>query len=410
VRIAAFLDEVIALRLRQVDTVGEQLLAKAQDAFVDTYACMLAAADHPTVDAVAASALAMDLGGALRCPLRNEQLNALGYALVGGTQAHALDFDDNYIPAVTHASATLVPALSALALVRRASGADVLRAYVFGLEIQGLLGRLINPRHYAIGWHNTATLGTLGVAAACAALMGSGPALTAEALRIATSLCGGAKSQLGSPMKPTHAGLAAMHGLMAARMAEAGMRGSADVFDGPWGFPAMMSHGSAPAPDAVRELHDLIQTAPWLIESDGLAAKRFPCCGSTHRSLDGIEALMREHALAIEDIVSVDLLVPQSNADNLRFERPTTPNEARFSMHYCAAALMVRGRVSLEDFEPAAVADPAVTGMLPLVHMRAHATLPPDGASIWSQPAVTTLGLTDGRTLSVSVDEPIGCR
>jgi len=350
----------------------------------------------------------MGMAGDLHVPSRKDRLNALGYALVGGTQAHALDFDDNYIPAITHASATLVPALSALALESAQGGDDVLRAYIFGLELQGLLGRIMNPRHYSIGWHNTSTLGPIGVASACAVLLGGDAAMVFRAMQIACSLAGGSKAQFGSPMKPTHAGLAAMHGLMAARMAQTGMAGSPDAFDGPWGLPAIMGHGEVPDPATVATRHKALEPAPWLIVSDGLAAKRFPCCGSTHRSLDGIEALMQQHRLAPDDIVAIDLVVPRSNADNLRFDRPATPDEARFSMHYCAAALVARGRLGLDDFEHGAIGDASVTRLLPLITMSTHPTLSEAGASIWSQPATTTMRLRNGETLTTSVDEPIG--
>jgi 2-methylcitrate dehydratase PrpD len=53
-------------------------------------------------------------------------------ALVNGTAAHALDFDDNFDPAKAHATAVLVPAILALAEQEAASGAACIDAYVAG--------------------------------------------------------------------------------------------------------------------------------------------------------------------------------------------------------------------------------------------------------------------------------------
>uniref|UniRef100_UPI0013D468A2 MmgE/PrpD family protein n=1 Tax=Klebsiella pneumoniae TaxID=573 RepID=UPI0013D468A2 len=73
--------------------------------------------------------------------------------LVNGTAAHALDFDDNFAPALTHATAVLVPALLALAEDEGLSGAAIVDAYCVGLELQARIGRLMLPRHYELGWH-----------------------------------------------------------------------------------------------------------------------------------------------------------------------------------------------------------------------------------------------------------------
>ena len=92
-------------------------------------------------------------------------------ALVNGTAAHALDFDDNFDPAKAHATAVLVPAILALAEQEGASGRACLDAYVAGLQILGRVGQGVNPAHRNRGWHATATVGAIGAAAACARLL-----------------------------------------------------------------------------------------------------------------------------------------------------------------------------------------------------------------------------------------------
>ena len=92
-------------------------------------------------------------------------------ALVNGTAAHALDYDDNFRPGITHASAVLVPALLAVAHGRAANGRSFVDAYLVGLETQAIVGRGINPAHYTLGWHATSTVGAIGTAAGTAWLM-----------------------------------------------------------------------------------------------------------------------------------------------------------------------------------------------------------------------------------------------
>ena len=137
-------------------------------------------------------------------------------ALVNGTAAHALDFDDNFDPAKAHATAVLAPAILALAETEGASGRACLDAYVAGLQILGRVGQGVNPAHRNRGWHATATVGAIGAAAACARLLRLDARAAGYALSIATSMAGGFMSQFGTMTKPLHAGLAAKAGVMAA--------------------------------------------------------------------------------------------------------------------------------------------------------------------------------------------------
>ena len=97
-----------------------------------------------------------------------EETRALDAAFANGISANVLDYDDCTENLGGHPSAPILPALLALAEERRASGRDVLTAYVAGFELETALGRGVNFHHYEKGWHPTATLGVFGAAAACA--------------------------------------------------------------------------------------------------------------------------------------------------------------------------------------------------------------------------------------------------
>src|SRR5205814_8303104 len=104
-----------------------------------------------------------------------------------------------------------------------ASGRTLLDAYIVGFEIEGRLGRTMNPSHYGRGWHCTSTLGTIGAAAAASRLLGLDVDRTGHALAIAASEASGLKENFGTMVKPLHAGLAARNGVLAAQLARAGM-------------------------------------------------------------------------------------------------------------------------------------------------------------------------------------------
>src|SRR5439155_24192365 len=107
--------------------------------------------------------------------------SATGAALANGTAAHAHDFDDMCFVSLAHPSAPLVAAGLAVAELAAVTGRALLEAYVIGFEIEARLGRAMNPRHYQRGWHCTATLGTIGAAAAASRLLRLNPEVSGHA-------------------------------------------------------------------------------------------------------------------------------------------------------------------------------------------------------------------------------------
>src|SRR5205814_1903781 len=148
-------------------------------------------------------------------------------ALVNGTAAHALDFDDVSNSLGGHPSAPILPAIFALGEVldrpeKPVGGRDFITAYVAGFETETRIARGVHFHHYEKGWHPTATLGVFGAAAASCHLLGLDRAKTAQALAIAASLASGIKANFGTMTKPLHVGHTARNGLFAALLARDG--------------------------------------------------------------------------------------------------------------------------------------------------------------------------------------------
>src|SRR5690606_16626123 len=111
----------------RAEGIGE-LADDAARRVLDALGNGLAALDTPAAAAVRAVAAewsgrpeATALGSSERHP-------AASAALVNGTLAHALDFDDTHLPSVLHPSASVVPAALAVAEASGASGASLLAA------------------------------------------------------------------------------------------------------------------------------------------------------------------------------------------------------------------------------------------------------------------------------------------
>jgi 2-methylcitrate dehydratase PrpD len=356
----------------------------------DAIGCILAGAAEETPRRVA-KAVTRWGGGSARVIGGGQALAAPWAALVNGAAAHVLDYDDTFAPLAGHATAVLVPAILALGEEAGATGPDLLDALVVGLEVMASVGRGVNPRHYALGWHATATIGAVGAAGACARLLGLPALPTRDALSLAVSMAAGTRMQLGAMAKSVHAGLAAKSGVLAAAMAAEGVGGAAEALEGPWRFAEIFAGRPAPA-GAFDPPGD---NAPLAIAADGISFKAYPTCAATHLSLDGLLALREEAGFDAADVEAIDTELPMVLRRNLMHPRPTTGMEARFSMEYCLATATTQGRLGLADFEGEAIHRAPIRALMARITM--HGLPEPEG----EPPPDTSVAvkLRDGRVL-----------
>jgi 2-methylcitrate dehydratase PrpD len=383
---------------------GDTARARALVAVLDTVGCMLAGARDPAV--VAASTLVPEMpSGTASSVAHAHGVSAAWAALVNGCAAHALDFDDNFFPAITHASAVLVPALFALAEECSAAPTVILDAYIVGLEVQAHIGKLVNPSHYESGWHATSTIGTIGAAAACARLLGLNADAVQNAISMGFSFAGGSKRQFGTMVKPLHAGMAAMHGVMAARLAAAGMSAYGDVLQGRWSFEELFNGYG----DYGMSVPELFPDAPLAIDEYGLVAKLYPSCMSTHLAIDGLLALHKRTSINPAAIKAIDIYMPPFMIENLRYVEPRNEMEARFSMNYCAALAIAEGLPRLSHFTHDAIFAAGPRQLLPLVRMHIREPSLEAAKLPWGGDALVKVTLRSGVVLESVSAYPKGC-
>ncbi|HEY3243309.1 MAG TPA: MmgE/PrpD family protein [Phycisphaerae bacterium] len=371
---------------------------RAAIAVCDTVGVILAGAPEPASNIVRATIVA-DSRGECRVLGTADRAGANDAAMANGVAAHAHDYDDMCFVSLAHPSCALVPAALAAAELAGAPGGTVLEAYIVGFEIECRLGLVMNPRHYhERGWHCTSSIGTLGAAAAAARVLGLDASATAHALGIAASAACGLKENIGSMVKPLHAGMAARNGVMAARLAQAGFVASEQAIDGPQGYLAAMD-SQRPASALIDLIADL--GTRWEILDTGITVKLYPSCAATHPPLDVLLGLKRRHGFTAEDVAAIDVEVDSMTPRLLIHSRPSTALEAKFSMPFCAAAAMVFGHPTIDTFDVAKIRDPRVQKLLPLVTLRANPVF--DAAAPLSQ-ANVTVRLKDGRSWADRAD------
>ncbi len=290
-------------------------------------------------------------------------------ALVNGVAAHVLDYDDVSLDG--HPSAVLVPAILAQGEASGSSGAEMLTAYIAGFEVWAeLLLREGVPLHRK-GWHPTTVLGTVGAAAACAKLRGLDAKGVATAMAIAASMSSGLVANFGTMTKSFQVGRAGQSGVIAARLAQAGLTASLDALEHPAGLLMALS------PDGKPELDRPFSAAykEWHILGHGLNIKRYPICYATHRSIDAALDLIQRYDLAPGQVDRIHVSTGKTQLLMLRNSAPQTGLEAKFSMQFAMAAALVARHVGLQELTDDFVRRPEVQALFPRVFLEGTAVI-----------------------------------
>ncbi|NKQ54480.1 MmgE/PrpD family protein [Amycolatopsis sp. K13G38] len=361
--------------------------------------------------AAAVGALVREWGGSGRATAigTGDRLPEPSAALVNGTLAHSLDFDDTHLPSVLHPSASVVPAALAVAEARGASGAALLDAIGVGVEITVRLGmagydeELGNSVFFERGLHATAICGALGAAVACAMLSDVDEEGIADTLGIASSMGSGLleANRTGGTVKRVHCGWAAHAAVTAAGMARHGITGPPTVLEGRFGLLQAFCGEQTDVDAIVNGLGER-----W--ELPGIFFKPYPCNHFTHAGIDAARRLREQ--VDVSDIESLELGAPTAVLRTIGEPRedkihPRSGYHAAFSGPYTVAAGLLGGGglgVFHDDFTDEAAASPQRLALAAKVHC-----VPDDRCDeIFPHqfPAVLRARLSDGRTLEERVD------
>ncbi|MDP6343703.1 MAG: MmgE/PrpD family protein, partial [Alphaproteobacteria bacterium] len=273
-------------------------LSAAKHGIIDTVAVTLAGIGEPCARIALGTAGIAQAPGPCLVFGTEVRTSALDATFVNGVASHALDYDDFSGAFGGHQSVPILPALFALAEARQLSGPELLLSYLVGVEVEIRLARCVHYHHYDKGWHPTATLGTVGAAAAAGHLLVLDADGLTMALAIAPSLSAGLKANFGTMTKPLHVGQCGRNGLLAALLAEGGFDANPEVMEHHQGFFNVFNGPDRfdPAP----LLEDW--RPPFEIEAPTIALKQFPCCGSTHPAIALMLALAREEDIAADQV------------------------------------------------------------------------------------------------------------
>ena len=329
--------------------IPERVLGEGRRSLLNMFATALAGSGEPAID-IAASVLT-PFAGPATCGVigRPERTDLPTAAFLNAASANIFDFDDTHPGTIIHPTAPVAPVLLALAETRPVTGAELLRAFIVGAEVECRLGLAVSPDHYARGWHITSTCGVVGAAVAASVVLRLDERQTGWAIANACGQSAGMVETLGTMTKSLSVGNAARGGLMAALLAQKGFSGP----DAPLTGQRGILHLYADTPRAVALSQDL--GTRWDFADN--TYKPYPVGVVLNPVIDAA-AELRKDGVALTDIADITLrghpLLRQ------RADRPdvATGREAQVSAQH-AFAVALSGEVGLADFT-----DDAVTGTL----------------------------------------------
>jgi 2-methylcitrate dehydratase PrpD len=297
---------------------------------------------------------------------RSGRYPAASAALMNGTLAHSLDYDDTHLPSVLHPSAAVVPAALAVAEAFGATGRDLLCAVAAGDELVVRVGMagydpaLGNSIFFEKGLHATSIAGTLGAALAAAMVYGLGEEEIGHSVAISASMGAGIieANRTGGTVKRVHCGWAAHAGVIAAELAMQGLTGPPTVFEGRFGFLQAYLDDKADTQALTRGFGQ-----DW--ELARVFFKPYPANHFTHAGIDAAIRL-RQEGLDIGEIEEIELGVERPVLRTIaqpedEKAKPRTGYGAQFSGPFTVATALVGGGglgVSLDDFTDEEVKDP----------------------------------------------------
>ena len=335
------------------------------------------------------------LGTDLRAPARFA-------AFANGVAIHADDYDDTQLAAavdrvyglLTHPTAPVLPPVLAIGQRKKLDGAAVLTAYLVGVEVATKICEAIDPRHYDAGFHSTGTAGTIGAGAAASRALGLSAEQTAIALAISASQAAGLRENFGSMTKPFHAGRAADSGVLAADLAERGFTAAPNILEAKRGFFNAAGGGYDPLAIEGR------LGKPWTFEEPGVSIKPYPSGSLTHPGMGAFYSLILREDLRADQVKRIVVGTNRHMPNALIHHQPHDELQAKFSMEFCLAILLLERKAGLPQFTDEVVSRRDVKEVIGLVDFDVDPQA--EAAGYNKMTTRITVEMRDGRKLTTS--------
>ena len=388
-------DFTLGLSLAQIPS---NICVRAKHLVLDAIGCAFAARREEFAGKIAGSVARLAgpgprgiIGSRERLPLRDA-------AVVNGMLLHGLDYDDTHAAGVIHLTVSVFPAALGMAAHLDASGAQLLSAYIAGVESGARIASVVKGAFHQVGHHPTGLVGAFASTLAAGQLLKLSHERLVSAQGIVLSFASGNLQFLedGSWTKRLHPGWAAACGITAASLAQDDIPSPREAYEGRFGL--YRSH----LPPALLEGCDFSLGSAALgqtWELENVAVKPFPACHLLHGCADAAIALHRQ-GIDLDRVRSIRAFVPEGAIKAVcepvaAKRRPKSDYDAKFSVPYAVASGLTRGKLGLAQFLPEAYTEPRIEKLMDKVEYAV------DPASTFPRHYTGEVEVTldDGRTL-----------
>lgn len=365
---------------------------------LDYFGSALSGADKEPVQII--DELVKDMGGKEQATLvTGGKTSVMNAALLNGAASHIVELDDIHKSSIVHAATVVIPAALAVAEWKKLTGKDLILSVALGYEICFRIGEAVSPSHYYY-WHNTATCGTFGAAAAAGKLLGLSEKQLIHMLGNAGTQAAGLWEFIenGAMTKQLHPGKAAMNGVISALISEKGFTGAEKILEGDRGFFKAMSDEY----DVTKITNKLGDEFKILENSFKIHAS----CRHTHHVMDLMIELAKEKQLQLEDIKEIKVGTYEVAINITDNNNPTTEYASKFSLQYCTALALLTGEGGLEAFNEQTLWDENIRTLMKRVDVFIDSEM--DGAYPEKWGSKVDVHLQSGEMISKQADYPKG--
>jgi len=176
-----------------------------------------------------------------------------------------------------------------------------------------------------------------------------------------------------------------------------GFTADENALDGRWGFMEIFGHGSDP------ELMVGRMANPYALVYPGATFKMYPCGCLGQPSMDAMLEIVLEEDLKPEDVREIRLRAGPNILEPLRYSEPVTGLQAKFSLNFALASILLRRRAGLREYTTEFVTRPEVVDV-----MRRVRTIHDDeiaSMGVEKMRSILEVELVDGRVVRRTAEE-----
>ena len=380
------------------DDIPEDVVEFTKLCILDYFSSAIAGKDTEPIKKV--EELVEVLGGNEQASLINGGKSSVANAaLLNGAASHIVEQDDIHKSSIVHAATVVIPAALAAAEWKNLNGKDLITAVVVGYEVCFRIGEAVSPSHYYY-WHNTATCGTFGSAAAVAKLLNLSVEQTVYSLGSAGTQAAGLWEFIedGAMSKQLHPGKAAMNGVISSMLSEKDFTAASKILEGRRGFFEAMSdeYDANKITDGLGKEFKIMENS----------FKVHASCRHTHHAMDLVSDLAKQQNIDADDVEKIEVGTYDVAINITDNDNPQTVYQGKFSLQYCTALAFVKKNGNLDTFTEDNLWDEEVRNLMDRVNIFTDDEVNQAYPEKWG--SNVKVHLKNGETIELATEYPKG--